>query len=71
MQVANPKTAADRPTLPRLTFSVYEVADLLGISHWTVRRGIERGDIMSVRICGRRLIPKTEVDRLTSVNSAL
>lgn len=50
--------------LPRLTFNVYEVAEQLGISHWTVRRAIEKGEIDSVRIGGRRLVPARELQRV-------
>ncbi len=51
--------------LPRL-LSVVEAAHLLNVSERLVWRMIPRGEIRSVRLGGRRMIPRSEVDRLTT-----
>ncbi len=51
--------------LPRLV-SVAEAARLLNISERLVWRMIPKREIRSIRLGGRRMIPRTEVDRLTT-----
>jgi excisionase family DNA binding protein len=41
----------------RATCSVQDAAAILGVSNWAVYRAIERGDIGSIRIGRRILIP--------------
>ena len=43
-----------------------EVAQLLGVSHWSIRSWINRGDVRSVKLGRRRLILSSEVDRIIS-----
>ena len=47
---------------PRATFSVKEVADILGISEWLVREECARQNLHSVRIGRRILIPRWAVE---------
>lgn len=46
----------------RLTYSVTETAQMLGISKTAVKRLLRRSAIPSVKISGRRLIPATALD---------
>lgn len=45
-----------------LAYSVAEVALLLGISEWTVRRQIDAGQIPAVRYRSRLLIPRKRLE---------
>lgn len=46
----------------RVALSVDEVATRLGVSEWTVRQAIKRGDIPSRRIGQRVLVPVEAID---------
>jgi len=48
----------------RLTFTVYEVATLLGVSTRLVYDEIQRGNIQALSLGRRLLVPRTEVVRL-------
>jgi len=39
-----------------------ETAELLGVSEATVKRLIRRGELLSINIGGRRLVPQTAID---------
>jgi len=53
-----------RAKLPRLLYSKYETAEMLGISPNTVTRDISRG-LIATRHYGRRvLIPREEIERI-------
>jgi excisionase family DNA binding protein len=45
--------------------SISETAKSLGVSADTVRRLIGRGDLSSVRVSRRVLVPQAEIDRVT------
>ena len=47
---------------PKLAYGVRELAELLGVSHLTLREAIRRGDIKSCRIGRRIIIPRAAVD---------
>jgi len=47
----------------RQLFSVQETAERWGVSPFTVRRLIESGELRSVTIATRRLVPITEIER--------
>ena len=49
--------------LQRLAYSVYEVASLLGLSDRFVRSLVKNGEIPSIRIKGRVLIPAEALQR--------
>jgi len=49
-----------------LMLSVGEAAELLAVSHMSIRRLAERGELASVKVGTRTLIPRTEADRLVS-----
>lgn len=51
----------------RLTYSVKEAADALGVSEWTVREEIRTGRIESVRLGSRILIPRFALERLVNM----
>jgi excisionase family DNA binding protein len=44
--------------------SVQEVAQILGVSVFTVRRLIDGGHIRAVNVASRRMVPSSEVDRI-------
>lgn len=44
--------------------SIEDTCTLLGVSRWTVWRGIKRNDINAVKIGRRTLIKRTEIDKL-------
>jgi excisionase family DNA binding protein len=55
--------AIDYPS-PRLTFTVEEVAVVLGIGRTLAYEGVRTGAIPSVRVGRRVLVPKAALDRL-------
>ena len=44
-----------------------EAARLLGISYATLYRWIKSGKILPLRVTGRTVIPKSEIDRLKAI----
>jgi excisionase family DNA binding protein len=48
----------------RLTYTVHEVAAMLGVSPKLIYDEIQRGTIYALSLGRRRIIPKTEVERL-------
>jgi excisionase family DNA binding protein len=60
----NDKSANELPaTIPRVAFSVSEIADMLGVSTKTVRRLVSRNLLRPSRALRHLLIPKTEIER--------
>ena len=47
----------------RLLYSVREASDALGVSDITVRRMLDRGDIVKVRLGRRVMIPVQSVEK--------
>ena len=52
--------------LEQRTYSVTDVAHILGVTPSHIWRLCQRGDIASIRLGGRILIPRKEVDRILS-----
>ena len=48
----------------RLTYTVDEASKMLGLSRNSGYEGVARGDIPSIRVGKRLLIPKAALDRL-------
>lgn len=48
----------------RKLFGFEEVGDRWGVSLWTVRRAVDRGDLKAVNIGTRRLISLGEIERV-------
>jgi excisionase family DNA binding protein len=48
----------------RLTYTVHEVAAMIGVSTRLVYDEIQRGNINAIHIGRRRIIPRSEVERL-------
>ena len=44
--------------------SIERTAELLSISPWTVRAWITQGKLGSAKLGSRRLVPKSEIERL-------
>jgi excisionase family DNA binding protein len=51
--------------------SVKQAAELLGISHWTVRAYIRDGKLQTVRLGRRVLLTEEELERLVAENSGI
>ena len=60
--LASQALAAERE---RLTYSIQEAADLLGVDYFTVYRLIQRGKLRACRaLRGKLLVPRSELLRL-------
>jgi excisionase family DNA binding protein len=46
--------------------AISDSAQRIGVSTYTVRRLIARGEIASVNVGARRLIPETEIERIVT-----
>ena len=59
------------PTLPiqRISYSPTEAACATGLSLPTINRKIARGELRSVKVGRRRLIPAQELERLCGVQT--
>jgi excisionase family DNA binding protein len=51
----------------RLTYSVKETAKVLGIGRDAAYEGVKKGEIPSVKVGGRILVPRAAVDRLLGI----
>jgi excisionase family DNA binding protein len=58
----------ERPGQERLTYSITEVAEMLGISRSMAYEGVHRGEIPAVRIGRRVLVPKDRVAELLELD---
>jgi excisionase family DNA binding protein len=59
-----PTSTRPIPSTPRLTLSVEEAADALGISRALAYEAVKNGQIPHIRIGKRILVPKAALDRL-------
>jgi len=57
----------DRPTLPKLAFSMREAGEVLGVSYITIHRLLKRGLLKSVPHLRHKMIPRSEIDRFLKV----
>ena len=53
-----------KPTEKKLTLTVPEAAQRLGIGRNAAYQGVRRGEIPSIRVGGRILVPKRALDDL-------
>lgn len=67
--MAHLSIAPPRVETVRRAFTVQEVADQLGVSHWTVRNAIQRGEIRTFRVGAKLLINREELERLVNAGS--
>jgi excisionase family DNA binding protein len=58
------------PLTPRLAFSIAETEVACGLSRATIYRLIERGELVTVKRGGRRLVPRAELERLCGADGA-
>ena len=49
--------------IERTSYSFAEVADQWGVSLWTIRRLVERGELKAINIGALQRIPRSEVER--------
>jgi excisionase family DNA binding protein len=55
----------------RLTFTVAEAAERLGVNHQTLRAAIRRGEVPAIRLGRRRVvIPRLWVERVLAAEPA-
>ena len=64
-----PVTEAAPERLPRLTYRVHEVAEMLGVSEKTVRRLIARGLLKPSKALRHHLIPRHQVEEFLRATS--
>ncbi len=57
---------AEQKQLPRLAVNLKEAAAMLGRSPKTVAKMLQRGELMAVTLCGDRMIPMSELKRVTT-----
>ncbi|MGH1491793.1 MAG: helix-turn-helix domain-containing protein [Acidimicrobiales bacterium] len=57
---------ANPTTEPPLLFAIHEAADLLGIGRTNVYVLMNNGKLHSVKIGGRRLIPRVSLERFVN-----
>lgn len=57
-----------RGPVNRKTYTVREAAEILGISNNSAYEGVKSGEIPSVRVGKRILIPKAALDNMLSIN---
>ena len=50
-------------------FGFHEVARRWGVNPWTIRRLVDNGQLVSVNIGARRMIPLSEVERAEKVGA--
>ena len=55
----------------RLTYTVDEASKMLGLSRNSAYEGVARGDIPSIRVGRRLIIPKAALDRLLETAIAM
>lgn len=58
-----PLNAVTKSGLPRLAYSVRETAEVLGVSHKTVLRLLQRGLLKSSGAMRHKMIPVKEIER--------
>jgi hypothetical protein len=61
---ASARAGDPRPTLPRLCFTLQEIAQMLGISYASVWRMTATGTLKTLPNFRHRMVPKSELDRL-------
>jgi excisionase family DNA binding protein len=64
MRIASTGTSTWEKAATRAAYSVSETADLLGLCEASIYRALKRGEIESVMLGGRRLIPARSIERL-------
>jgi len=60
----------DSEPVPRLAYSIREFAEAAGVSRAQIYVLLQRGEVRSVKLGGRRLIPASEADRLFGADRA-
>jgi len=60
-EITGKKTQTTQPSVERLTYTIEEAAEMLGISRALAYR---RGVLPTVKIAGRRLVPNVALDRM-------
>jgi hypothetical protein len=60
-EITGKKAETTQPSVERLTYTVEEAAEILGISRALAYR---KGVVPPVQIAGRRLVPKAALDRM-------
>ena len=56
------------PTPKRMTVTVEEAAELLGIGRSTAYLAVKSGDLPTIRLGRRLLVPRVQIDRMLGLN---
>lgn len=49
---------------PQVTIPIQKAAEMLGLSHWTLRRMVAQGKVIAVKLNKRVMIEAEEIQRL-------
>lgn len=60
------KKPSDRPTLPRLAYTMRETAEIIGVNYQTIYRLSKRGLLRSAGGLRTKLFPRSEIERFLS-----
>ena len=64
--VSTPNEASEEVLGIERLLSLEDAAGICSVSIWTIRKWVTKGKIKSIKLGSRRLIPKSELQRLTS-----
>ena len=59
------------PASERLAYPVREACQKLGIGRTSLYEMKRKGEIVLIRIAGRTLVPRSEIERLTSIDQTV
>lgn len=58
------------PAQERFTYRVLDACAALGISRTSLYELVKSGELKLIKIAGRTLVPRSELERLTRIDSA-
>lgn len=57
------------PKITPLGYSIEQITKVIPIGRSSIYKLIKNGDLKTVIICGRRIVPASEIDRIFSISS--
>ncbi len=70
MSIMSTGLGKDERPIVRQTYSIDEVAKLLGIGRNSAYEGARRGDFPTIKVGGRIVVPKAALDRMLGGEAA-
>lgn len=67
--MTNHRTANSVSTVGKMAYRVNEACQCLGIGRTSLYELVKAGDLKLIKIAGRTLVPRSEIERLTRVGS--